>query len=325
MELDCGLLKSEKMRAVLRVRAKLLEAVRNWFKHCGYTEVQTPILVPASQELEPSSFTVQYFGKKAHLAQGACPHLEAMMILLGKVYAITPAFRAEKSPTKKHLAEHWRIECLAPKSGLEDIMQVQESLVASICLYLSEEASEELNILDRDLSSIKTPFPRIGYDEAINLLRDDGTNIFWGQSIETEQEEHLSKKSDRPFFISHYPLDSQTLFFKSHPQETELALVADLIAPEGYGEIATSGQMIDRAEELLKKMKIENIDEKTYRWHLNLKRSTSFTYSGFAIGLERLLMWICGLEHIKETTLFPRSFQLGSPFCFLKNTLTCSR
>ncbi len=303
-EFDYGLLKSERMRVVSKVRAKILEATRDWFKRYGYTEVQTPILVPVSQELESSSFSVQYFDEKAHLAQGAYPYSEALMICLGKVYTITPAFRAERSPTKRHLTEHWRIECLAPELDLEDIMSVQENLIADICRYLSKEASEELNILEMALSRIKLPFPRISYDEAIKILQEDGINIFWGQEIEAEQEEHLSKKFNKPLFISHYPLGTQTLLFKSHPQKTELALVADLLAPKGYGEIATCGQMIDGIEELLKKMESEKIEEKNYKWHLDLKKFTSFTYSCFAIGVERLLMWICGLEHIKEATYF---------------------
>jgi asparaginyl-tRNA synthetase len=319
------LLKSEKMQTILRVRAKILQAVRNWFERHGFIHVQTPILVPVSQELESSSLRVRYFDKEAHLAQGACPYLEALMARLGKVYTITPAFRAERSSTMRHLTEFWRVECLAPTVNLADIMKVMERLIMSICRYLSKEAAEELHILKKDLSSINAPFPRISYSKAIEVLQEDGISIFWGRDLEADREEHLSQKFHKPFFVSHFPLGAETFFFKSCPQETELALVADLLAPEGYGEIATCGEMIDDYEGLLKKLKTEKIDEKTNQWRLELKRSVPHPHSGFAIGIERLLMWICGLKHIEETTMFPRAPQLDLSDGFLNNALTCSR
>ena len=307
------LLKSEKMQTILRVRAKILQAVRNWFERHGFIHVQTPILVPVSQELESSSFRVQYFDKEAHLAQGACPYLEAFMARLGKVYTIAPAFRAERSSTKRHLTEFWRVECLVPLHNLADIMEVLEMLITDVCRYLAKEATEELHILKRDLSSINLPFPRISYNEAIEILQEDGTSLFWGEEIEPEPEEHLSEMFHRPFFISHFPMGAQTISFKSCPQKTELALVADLLAPEGYGEIATCGEMIDDFEELLRRLEIAEIHEKNYKWHIDLKKSVPHPYSGFAIGIERLLMWICGLRHINETTLFPRLLELDLP------------
>ena len=232
------------------------------------------------------------------------------MTRLGRVYTIAPAFRAERSSTKRHLSEFWRVECLVPALELEDIVKVMERLITSICRYLSKEASEELHILKRDLSGINTPFPRISYSKAIEVLQEEAIGIFRGQEIDAKREEHLSRKFDKPFFISHFPMGAQTFFFKSCPQRTELALVADLLAPEGYGEIATCGQMIDDFEELLRKLRAEGIDEKSYQWHLELKKIVQYSYSGFAIGIERLLMWMCGLKCIKETTMFPRSPQL---------------
>jgi asparaginyl-tRNA synthetase len=324
-DVDYELLKSERMKVILRIRAITLEAVRDWFNSHGFIHVQTPVLVPVSQELESSSFRVQYFDKEAHLAQGACPYLEVFMARLGKVYTITPAFRAERLSTKRHLTEFWRVECLVPLHNLADIMEVLEMLITDVCRYLAKEATEELHILKRDLSSINLPFPRISYNEAIEILQEDGTSLFWGQEIEAEHEEHLSKKSDKPLFISHYPLGVQTFFLKSCPQKKELALVADLLAPEGYGEIATCGQMIDDVEELTSKLRFERTVGQNYRWYLNLKRTIAYPYSIFAIGIERLLMWICGLKHVGETTMFPRMPQLVFPDVFLKNALTCSR
>jgi len=313
-EVESGPPKRERTQVVLRIRAKILEAVRSWFNCHGFTEVQTPILVPVSQGLESSSFRVQYFENEAHLAQGACPYLEALMTRLGKVYTITPAFRAESSLTKRHLSEFWRVECLAPTLDLEDIVKVMERLIISICRYLSKEACEELHILRRDLSNINTPLPRISYSKAIEFLQEEAIGIFWGQEIDAKREEHLSRKFDKPFFISHFPMGAQTFFFKSCPQRTELALVADLLAPESYGEIATCGEMINDFEELLTKLETAGIDEENYKWHIDLKRSFPHSHSGFAVGIERLLMWICGLKHIKETTLFPRLLGPDLPY-----------
>jgi len=324
-DVNYGLLKGEKMQAILRVRAKILEAIENWFKSHGFIHVQTPILVPVSQELESSSLRVQGFDRGAYLAQGACPYLEALMARLGRVYTITPAFRVERRFTRRHLIEFWRVECLAPALSLADIMKVMERLIIGVCRYLLNEASEELHSLRRNPCAVNPPLPRIRYDEAIGTLQEDGMNIFWGQEIEAEHEEHLSKKSDKPLFISHYPLGVQTFFFKSCPQKKELALVADLLAPEGYGEIATCGQMIDDVEELTLKLRFERSVGQNYRWYLDLKRAIAYPYSIFAIGIERLLMWICGLKHIGETTMFPRTPQLVFPDVFLNNALTCSR
>jgi len=304
-------LMDRKMRSILRIRAKLLETTREWFKKQGFTEVQGPIIVPATEERKPMGFEVKHFKGEACLAQGTEPYTEALMTKLGKVYTIAPTFRAETSLTKRHLTEYWRIEAQVPWCDLEGIIKAQEELITHICHTLCEEASEELKVLGRrkeDLFRVESPLPRLTYDQAIETLQKDGIKIFWGGEIDMKNEEMLASKFDRPFFVSYYPLSMETLFYKSHPQRPELSLSADLMAPEGYGEIASGGQMIDDAIELLRKMKEEDIKPNGYRWYIDLKKSISLPHSGFAMGVERVLWWICKLQNIRETIPFQREF-----------------
>jgi asparaginyl-tRNA synthetase len=298
---------SGKNRAILKIRAKVLYAARQWLNQHDYVEVHGPTIVPAVGDW-PSSFEVKYFDKKAYLTQGLQPYANAFVTSLGKVYTIAPTFRAEKSKTKRHLTEYWRIE-VAQKCDLDTIIGVQEELVAYVCNSLSKEATEELKCLSRcveDLVKVQTPFPRLTYDEVIDMLQKDGFNISWGQQLDWEVENHLSLRFNRPFFITEFPVGIQTFFYKSHPRRTELALSADLLAPEGYGEISGGGQMIDEKEVLLKKMAEEKIEPGDQQWYMNLVQYGSVPQSGFVIGLERLIQWICKLEHIKEASAFPR-------------------
>jgi asparaginyl-tRNA synthetase len=303
-------LRSEKSRAVMKVRAKLLDAARQWFKQHDYTEVHGPTIIPAAGDW-PSSFEVKYFDKKAYLTQGLQPYADAFMTSLGKIYTIAPAFRAEKLRTRRHLTEYWRIEAAAPRCNLDGIIRVQEELVTHICHTLSKESIEELKCLQRhieDIIKVQTPFPRLTYDEVIEMLQKDGFNVSWGEELNWELENHLSLRFNQPFFITEFPISMQTFFYKSHPKRPELTLSADLLAQEGYGEIASGGQMIDEKEMLLKKMAEEKIEPADQRWYIDLRRYGPVSYSGFVIGLERLIQWICKLEHIREASAFPRLF-----------------
>jgi asparaginyl-tRNA synthetase len=302
-------LQNQKKRAVLKVRAKVLNSARHWFNNHDFTEVQGPTLIPATGEW-PGYFEVKYFDKKAYLAQGLQPYADAFTAVLGKVYTVAPTFRAEKLRTSRHLTEYWRIEAAAQKCDLDGIIRIQEDLVAHICHSLSMEATEELKCLRRkieNLEKVETPFPRITYDEAIEILQKDGVNGFWGEELSWKIEKHLSLRFNQPFFITDFPISTQTLFYKSNDQRPELTLSADLIAPEGYGEIAGSGQMINEKEVLLKKMAEAEIEPQDQRWYMNLKKCGSVSHSGFVVGLERLIQWICKLEDAKEATAFPRS------------------
>ena len=287
----------------------MLDAARYWLNQHDYVEVHGPTIIPAVGDW-PGSFEVKYFDKKAYLTQGLQPYANAFVAILGKIYTIAPTFRAEKLRTKRHLTEYWRIE-VAQQCDLDTIIGVQEELVAHICHSLSKEAREELKCLSRrvkDLVKVQTPFPRLTYDEVIDMLQRDGFNISWGQKLDWELENHLSLKFNQPFFITEFPVGIQTFFYKSHPKRSELTLSVDLLAPEGYGEIGGGGQMIDEKEVLLKKMAEEKIEPGDQQWYMNLMHYGSVPHSGFVIGLERLIQWICKLEHIKEASAFPRLF-----------------
>jgi asparaginyl-tRNA synthetase len=294
----------------MKVRAKLLDAARWWFNQHDYTEVHGPTIIPAAGDW-PSSFEVKYFDKKAYLTQGLQPYADAFMASLGKIYTIAPTFRAEKLRTKRHLTEYWRIEAEAPGCDLDGIIRVQEELVTHICHTLSKETVEELKSLRchvKDIIKVQTPFPRLTYDDVIDLLQSDGFNISWGEELNWELENHLSLRFNQPFFITEFPISIQTFFYKPHSKRSELTLSVDLLAPEGYGEIASGGQMIDDKEVLLKKMEEEKIEPRDQRWYMDLRRYDPVPHSGFVMGLERLILWICKLKHIREASAFPRLF-----------------
>jgi len=298
---------SEKSRAILKIRAKVLDAARQWLNQHGYIEVHGPTIIPAVGDW-PGHFEVKYFDKKAYLTQGLQPYANAFVANLGKIYTIAPTFRAEKSKTRRHLTEYWRIE-VAQKCNLDTIIGIQEKLVTHICYSLSKEAVGELKCLSRrieDLVKVQTPFPKLTYDQVIDMLQRDGFNISWGQNIDWELENHLSLKFIQPFFITDFPVGVQMLFYKSHPKRPELTLSVDLLAPEGYGEISGGGQMIDEKEVLLKKMAEEKIELGDQQWYLSLMKYGIVPQSGFAMGLERVIQWICKLVHIRDASAFPR-------------------
>jgi len=305
---DGSYFRSEKNKAVMKIRAKLLDAARCWLNQRDYVEVHGPTLIPAIGDW-PSSFEVKYFDKKAYLTQGLQPYANAFVASLGKVYTIAPTFRAEKLRTRRHLTEYWRIE-VAQQCELDAIIVIQEELVAHICRSLSEKGVQMLKCFNRsvkDLAKVQTPFPRLTYDEAIDMLQKDGFNISWGQKLDWELENHLSLRFNQPFFIMKYPIGVETFFHKSDPIKPELTSSVDLLAPEGYGEIGSGVEMITEKEDLLKKMAEENITLADQQWYMNFMQCRTLPHSGFAIGLERLIQWICKLVDIKEASAFPRT------------------
>jgi asparaginyl-tRNA synthetase len=311
---DGNNLQSEKSKAVMKIRAKLLDAARWWLSQHDYVEVHGPTIIPAVGDW-PCSFEVRYFDKKAYLTQGLQPYANAFVASLGKIYTIAPTFRAEKLRTKRHLTEYWRIE-VAQQCELDTIIGIQEELVAHICHSVSEEAVEMLRCFNRsvkDLAKVQTPFFRLTYDEAIDMLQRDGLNISWGQKLDWELENHLSLRFNQPFFIIKFPIGIQTFFHKSDPEKPELTLSADLLAPEGYGEIGSGAQRITEKEVMLKKMTEENVDPADQRWCMNFMQRNPAPHSGFSMGLERLIQWICKLGQIKEATAFPRLYDTVYP------------
>ena len=302
---DC--LWSERKKAAMKIRAKIVGIARSWFKRHEFVEVQGPILIPAIGS-RPNCFEVRYFDRKAHLAQGLQPYAEILMANLGRIYTVAPVFRAEKVRSRRHLIEYWRIEAEMPHCSLDSLLMMQEQLIGYICRKLSREAGAELESTRRDpkeLERIQPPFHRLTYGNAIKTLQKDGYDIQWGAVLDSEHEKHLSLCFSRPFFISGFPIGIETFLYRSHPQEPEVTLTADLLAPEGYGELSSAGEPIVAREELRKKIKEERMTPIGQEWHIVLRGSVP--YSGFAMGVERLTQWICKLESIEEVSAFPRA------------------
>jgi len=300
---------SGRKRAAIRVRAKIMDSARSWFKIHDYVEVQGPIIIPALGD-RPSSFKIRYFGEDAYLTQGSQPYADTLTRNLGKVYMIAPVFRAEKMSTGRHLAEYWRIEAAVPSCSLEDLIQTEEQLVCHISNCLSKDAKEELNLLGRsvgDLSKIRPPFTRLTYDEVIEMLRDAGYDIQWGATLQWEHEEYLSLQFSQLFFISEFPVGLETYFYESHPDKAGSTLSVDLLAPEGYGEISTGGIPIGKIGELQRMMEEVGVSPAEQEWYARLRKMGHTPSAGFALGVERITQWICGLEDIREASAFPRS------------------
>jgi asparaginyl-tRNA synthetase len=299
----------EKTIKVLKIRAKALDAARCWFNLNDYVEVHGPTIIPAVGDW-PCSFEIKYFDKKAYLAQGLQPYAAAFVARLGKIYTIAPTFRAEKLSDQRHLAEYWRIEA-SQRCTFDSIIQFEEELFSHICRSLSKESEELLGYFNRspqDLIKVQPPFPRLTYDEVIDMLQQEGFNVSWGQKLDWKLEKHISQQFNQPFFIMKFPINVETLFLKSDFRNPELTLSNDLIAPEGYGEIGSCAQMIDSKDLLIRKMKEEKIEPSDQQWHMALMKYGFVPHSGFAIGIERLIQWICKLTSIKQASAFPRMF-----------------
>ncbi len=298
---------SERFRAMLMVRAHILKEARNWFGANGFTEVHGPIIIPAFGDW-PNSFEVKFFGEKAYLAKGLQPYANAFVAGLGKIYTIAPAFRAEKLRTGRHLSEYWRIE-VAQRSELDDIIQAQEELVFHICQSLREVASSlsSFNRVLGDITEITTPFPRLTYDEVIDTLQSGGFEVTWGQKLDWNMEKWLSLEFNQPFFITKFPFDTETSFYKSDPERSELSMSVDLLAPEGYGEISSGLELLTEKNAVGEKMAEQNIHPGDERWYMSFL-DQSVPHAAFAMGVERLIQWFCKLENIEEAIAFPRLF-----------------
>jgi asparaginyl-tRNA synthetase len=308
-------LQSTKTKAILSLRAKVIDFARKWLNSQGFVEVQGPVLIPAVGE-RPGSFEVRFFDKISFLSSGLQPYSDPLVDMLEKVYTIAPAFRAERFVSKTHLAEFWRIETVARGLDLEGAMKVQEELVAQVLQKLCKECPNELKLSGgsvEKLAHVKSPFLRISYQKAVDRLADLGCEIYWGMNLSSEMEESLSDMFDAPFFIKEFPVSGETYFHATHPENPELSLCADLVAPDGFGEIASSAQMITNKKELQRKLKAAKIESADKKWYSDLKRYSDEPQSGFSLGIERILRWISMLDDIKEATAFPRSFEENYP------------
>ncbi len=302
-------LRSPRQNAILRIRAEIIKSIRDFLDMNGFILMDTPILTPAACEGTTTLFETEYFDDKAYLAQSGQLYNEATAAAFGKVYCFGPTFRAEKSKTRRHLMEFWMVEPEAAYVELEENNEIQENMITYIVKQVLEKKKIELKLLERDISKlelIKVPFPRISYDEAIDILKNNGSKIEWGDDFGGEDETILSQRYKKPVFVLRYPIKCKAFYMEPDPQRSEVALCADLLASEGYGEIIGGGQRIDDYNLLEKRIKEHNLPRESYEWYLDLRKYGSVPHSGFGLGIERTVAWICGLDHIRETIPFPR-------------------
>ena len=302
-------LRSPRQNAILRIRAEIVKAIRDFLDQNGFILIDAPILTPSACEGTTTLFETNYFGDKAYLTQSGQLYNEAAAMAFGKVYCFGPTFRAEKSKTRRHLMEFWMVEPEAAYLELEESNEIQEKLVAYLVEQVLKNKPIELDLLERDKTKLKLitpPFPRLSYDEAIEILKANGSKIEWGDDFGGEDETILSNKYEKPVFIHRYPLKCKAFYMKPDPQRPEVALCADLLAPEGYGEIIGGGQRIDDYNLLAEKIEEHHLSRENYEWYLDLRKYGSVPHSGFGLGIERTVAWVCGLNHIRETIPFPR-------------------
>ncbi len=304
-------LRSWKATNVWKVKASVLRAAREWFFENGFYETTPPILTGSACEGGSTLFKLKYFDTQAYLSQSVQLYLEALIYSLEKVYAITPSFRAEKMRTHRHVNEFWHIEGEEAFVDFRGNMEIQEQLVDYIVHYVLTHNRAELKELERDtsiLESFKAPFKKITYKEAIDLLNNEaGFNLGYKDDIKTEEEKKLTQIVGEPFFVTMYPAEHKPFYVKLDPKDSQWAFSADLMAPEGFGEIITGGQREDVLDTLISRIKAEGWDPKDYEWYVDLRKYGSVPHSGFGLGAERITWWLCGLESIQETLPFPRT------------------
>ena len=307
--------RSPRQAAILRVRAEIIKAARDFFDDRGFTLTDPPILTPAACEGTTTLFPVDYFDEQAFLTQSGQLYIEATAMALGKVYSFGPTFRAEKSKTRRHLTEFWMIEPEIAYATLEDIMDLAEGLISFLVARCLERRRADLKTIGRDVSKLERvvpPFPRISYDEAVRLLQEahaKGTlenDFAWGGDLGSPDETFLSSQFDQPVLVHRYPASVKAFYMEADPNRPELALCVDVLAPEGYGEIIGGSQRIASYDLLRERIREHGLPEAAFQWYLDLRRYGSVPHAGFGMGIERAVAWICGLEHVRETIPFAR-------------------
>ena len=303
-------LRSRRQAAVARVRHEVEQAIRDYFYQEGFILVDTPILTGAIGEEAGNLFATDYFDLgKAYLAQTGQLYVEAAAAALGKVYCFGPTFRAEKSKTRRHLTEFWMVEPEVAFNDSDANMRLQERFVSYIVARALERRAEELKELERDtapLERVTAPFPRISYTDAVTRLNTLGSDIAWGSDLGGDDETLLAREFDRPVFVYNYPKHVKAFYMKENPADPRTVLNNDCLAPEGYGEIIGGSQREDDYDRLLARIREQDLDPDAYRWYLDLRRYGTFVHSGFGMGIERTVAWICGIPHIREAIAFPR-------------------
>lgn len=303
-------LRTQKQRAIMVIRAEIIRAIQEFFDTNGFTLVDPPILTPTSAEGTTNLFHTKYFDEDAYLTQSGQLYMEAAAMALGKVYSFGPTFRAEKSKTRRHLIEFWMIEPEMAFTDHEESLRVQENFISHVVQSVVKNCRQELEAAGRDISkleAIQAPFPRITYDEAIEFLQSEGHEISWGEDFGAPHETAIAEKYEKPVFITHYPASIKAFYMKPDPNRPEVVLCADMIAPEGYGEIIGGSQRIDDPKLLEERFKEHHLSMETYQWYMDLRTYGTVPHAGFGLGLERTVAWICGLDHVRETIPFPRT------------------
>ncbi len=303
-------LRSPRQQAILRVRDEVCRACRDFFHTRGFVLVDTPILTPTACEGTTSLFETNYLDRgKAYLSQSGQLYLEAAAMALGRVYCFGPTFRAEKSKTRRHLTEFWMVEAEAAFYTLEDVMELAESLVRFVVLRVLEHQEPQLVLLERDIAPLQEvagPFPRLSYAQALEELRRHGKDLAWGEDLGGDEETVISQLFSRPVLVHRYPKEAKAFYMEPDPEDQRLALCVDMLAPEGYGEIVGGSQRIDDLDALLARIQEHHLPQEPLEWYLDLRRYGSVPHSGFGMGVERLVAWLCGLHHVRETIPFPR-------------------
>jgi asparaginyl-tRNA synthetase len=303
-------IRTERQQAILRIRHEIINAVRDFFNSRGFILADTPIFTPAACEGTTTLFPAQYFEEQtAYLTQSGQLYNEANAMALGRVYCFGPTFRAEKSKTRRHLTEFWMVEPEMAYSDLNDVMDLAEDLVVSVVGRVLDKRRRELTVVERDasqLEAVQKPFPRISYDEAIRTLQSKGLPIEWGGDFGGPDETTLSEQYDRPVMVHRYPAAVKAFYMKPDPDRPELALGVDVLAPEGYGEIIGGGERLADLDLLLQRIKEHNLPQDAFEWYLDLRRYGTVPHGGFGMGIERVVSWICKLDHVRETIPYPR-------------------
>ncbi len=309
-------LRSPRQLAILKIRHQIIKSIRDYYNNNGFLLVDNPIFTPAACEGTTTLFETEYFDEKAYLTQSGQLYMEAAAMAFGKVYCFGPTFRAEKSKTRRHLTEFWMVEPEMAYYDLNMNMDLAEDFIEYIVREVIKHNRPELEVLERDISrleNIKKPFPRITYTEAIELLASKGKEARWGDDFGAEEETVISESYGRPVMIHRYPAQCKAFYMKEDPDDSRLAMCVDVIAPEGYGEIIGGGQREDNLDVLLTKIKEHNLPQEAFEWYLDLRRYGSVPHSGFGLGIERTVAWICGLHHVRETIPFPRMMERLRP------------
>lgn len=309
-------IRSKRQHALLRVRAEVIAAIRDFFDGRGFTLTDAPIFTPSACEGTSTLFETQYFDEKAYLSQSGQLYMEATAAAFGKVYCFGPTFRAEKSKTRRHLIEFWMVEPEVAFNDLYDNMELAEQFVEYVIQRTLKNKAEELKALERDttqLQKVIAPFPRIHYKEAAEMILKENPSFEVGGDFGAPDEAIISAKFEKPVFVHHFPSAIKAFYMKEDPKEPEYSMSCDLLAPEGYGEVIGGGERETSYDTLVRKIAEHKLNQKDFEWYLDVRRYGSFQHAGFGLGVERTVAWLCGIQHVRETIPFPRLYGRNYP------------